>query len=194
MLHRDPSKRPSVKKILEKEFLAEKITSLLSNTVAKHEFRSIGMQQRNELPQIDKEDKVSSSMVVNGRDNTNKSFEKKAMERPASVNSHQRGDVRMSPKIISSHKSPIHGSAKKEDSELDNIDKKSIVHPDKAYRPLTRDNSGGALKQPSQPIRGKVTLYGEVKGKSPSRPITPNELKKPEIKEGYSPKLNDISP
>lgn len=137
MLHRDPSKRPSVKKILEKEYLAEKITSLLSNTVAKHEFRAIGMQQRHELPHIDKDsDKVSNSMLVNGSSrDTNKSFEKKALERPASVNSHQRGDVRMSPKIISSNKSPIHRSAKKEESELQekiDIDKKSIVHPDKA--------------------------------------------------------------
>lgn len=134
MLHRDPSTRPSIKKILEKEFFAEKITTLLSNTVAKHEFRSIGMHQHSELPHIDKDsnDKVSNSMVVNGSSrDSNKSFEKKALERPASVNernSHQRADVRMSPKIIS--KSPIHNT--KEESELDNIDKKSIVHPDKA--------------------------------------------------------------
>lgn len=135
MLHRDPSKRPSVKKILEKEFLSEKISSLLSNTVAKHEFRSIGMQQRNELPHIEKDDKVSNSMVVN---TSNKSFEKKSLERPQSVNSNPRAEIRMSPKIIDKPKSPIRQDSSKKDikileeSELDNIEKKNIIHPDKA--------------------------------------------------------------
>lgn len=38
MLQKDPHKRPSVKKILEKEFLSSRISHLLSQTVAKHEF------------------------------------------------------------------------------------------------------------------------------------------------------------
>ncbi|OMJ92710.1 hypothetical protein SteCoe_4454 [Stentor coeruleus] len=40
MLQKDAHKRPSVKKILEKEFLASRISQLLSQTVAKHEFGS----------------------------------------------------------------------------------------------------------------------------------------------------------
>ncbi len=138
MLHRDPSKRPSVKKLLEKELLSEKITSLLSNTVAKHEFRQIGMQQRNELPHIDKDDKVSNSMIVNAP-SRDKSFEKKSMERPQSVNSNPRADIRMSPKIIDKPKSPMRQDSAKKDSikileecELDNIEKKNIIHPEKA--------------------------------------------------------------
>ena len=38
MLQKDPHKRPSVKRILEKDFLASRISNLLSQTVAKHEF------------------------------------------------------------------------------------------------------------------------------------------------------------
>lgn len=38
MLQRDPQQRPSIKRILEKEFLSNRIASLLSHTVAKHEF------------------------------------------------------------------------------------------------------------------------------------------------------------
>lgn len=140
MLHRDPSKRPSVKKILEKEFLADKITSLLSNTVAKHEFRSMGIQRDRELPSIDKDDKVSHSMVAS----TNKSSDKnlvKQPERPHSVNSN-RNSVPLSPNHMVSDKSRdnvnsirTNSSAKKEDEnqpDLDKIEKKNIVHPDKA--------------------------------------------------------------
>eukprot|EP00358_Blepharisma_japonicum_P005070 CAMPEP_0202944944 /NCGR_PEP_ID=MMETSP1395-20130829/5881_1 /ASSEMBLY_ACC=CAM_ASM_000871 /TAXON_ID=5961 /ORGANISM="Blepharisma japonicum, Strain Stock R1072" /LENGTH=346 /DNA_ID=CAMNT_0049644391 /DNA_START=83 /DNA_END=1123 /DNA_ORIENTATION=- len=38
MLQKDPHKRPSIKRILEKEFLSSRISQLLSQTVAKHEF------------------------------------------------------------------------------------------------------------------------------------------------------------
>ena len=38
MLQNDPHRRPSVKKILERDFLAARISQLLSQTVAKHEF------------------------------------------------------------------------------------------------------------------------------------------------------------
>jgi NIMA (never in mitosis gene a)-related kinase len=41
MLEKDPHKRPSVKKILEKEFLSSRISQLLSQTVAKHEFGKV---------------------------------------------------------------------------------------------------------------------------------------------------------
>jgi NIMA (never in mitosis gene a)-related kinase len=37
ILQKDPARRPSIKKILEKEFLASRINTLLSDTVAKHE-------------------------------------------------------------------------------------------------------------------------------------------------------------
>ena len=36
MLQKDPHRRPSVKKILEKEFLGSRISHLLSKTVANH--------------------------------------------------------------------------------------------------------------------------------------------------------------
>jgi hypothetical protein len=38
MLTRDPLKRPSMRKTLEKEFLAKRISKLLTNTIAKNEF------------------------------------------------------------------------------------------------------------------------------------------------------------
>lgn len=38
MLIKEPFKRPSIRQVLEKDFLQERITSLLSNTIAKHEF------------------------------------------------------------------------------------------------------------------------------------------------------------
>lgn len=38
MLQKDPHRRPSIKKFLEKDFLSSRISNLLSATVAKHEF------------------------------------------------------------------------------------------------------------------------------------------------------------
>ena len=38
MLIKDPQKRPSMRKILEKEFLATRISKLLTMTIAKNEF------------------------------------------------------------------------------------------------------------------------------------------------------------
>jgi len=38
MLIKDPAKRPSMRKILEKEFLARRISKLLTTTIAKKEF------------------------------------------------------------------------------------------------------------------------------------------------------------
>jgi NIMA (never in mitosis gene a)-related kinase len=38
MLIKDPARRPSIRKVVEKSFLASRISQLLSNTVAKHEF------------------------------------------------------------------------------------------------------------------------------------------------------------
>lgn len=55
MLQKDAAKRPSVKKILEKDFLNSRISQLLSQTVAKHEFganfisKSVQEVKREEL-------------------------------------------------------------------------------------------------------------------------------------------------
>lgn len=77
MLHRDPKKRPNVKKILEKDFLAERITSLLSNTVAKHEFRSLS-SKNNGLPSLEKEqNNVSIKTIERTTEKTNSSEIKK---------------------------------------------------------------------------------------------------------------------
>lgn len=38
MLIKDPVKRPSIRKVIEKEFLCSRISQLLTNTIAKHEF------------------------------------------------------------------------------------------------------------------------------------------------------------
>jgi len=38
MLIKDPTKRPSIRKILEKDFLSKRINKLLTVTVAKNEF------------------------------------------------------------------------------------------------------------------------------------------------------------
>ena len=38
MLIKDPAKRPSIRKVLEKEFISRKISKLLTATIAKNEF------------------------------------------------------------------------------------------------------------------------------------------------------------
>ena len=50
MLQRDPARRPSVKRILEKEFLSSRIATLLSHTVAKHELGRSLVKALDPLP------------------------------------------------------------------------------------------------------------------------------------------------
>jgi NIMA (never in mitosis gene a)-related kinase len=38
MLIKDPAKRPSMRKVLEKEFISRRISKLLTATIAKNEF------------------------------------------------------------------------------------------------------------------------------------------------------------
>ena len=57
MLEKDPHKRPSIKKVLEKEFLSSRISQLLSQTVAKHEF---GKVMSSKVPEEIKEERQSS--------------------------------------------------------------------------------------------------------------------------------------
>jgi hypothetical protein len=40
MLIKDPARRPSMRKILEKDFLSRRISKLLTSTIAKNEFTS----------------------------------------------------------------------------------------------------------------------------------------------------------
>ena len=45
MLIKDPARRPSMKKILEKDFLSRRISKLLTTTIAKNEFTSTWMNK-----------------------------------------------------------------------------------------------------------------------------------------------------
>ena len=49
MLIKDPAKRPSMRKILEKEFLSRRISKLLTTTIAKKEFTSTFVSKHFEL-------------------------------------------------------------------------------------------------------------------------------------------------
>ena len=51
MLTKDPAKRPSMRKILEKEFLAKRINKLLTSTIAKNEFSSTFIERHLETPE-----------------------------------------------------------------------------------------------------------------------------------------------
>lgn len=57
MLEKDPKKRPSVKKILEKDFLSSRISQLLSQTVAKHEFGKVFASKQLEEIKEDRDDR-----------------------------------------------------------------------------------------------------------------------------------------
>ena len=62
MLEKDAKKRPSVKKILEKEFLSSRISQLLSQTVAKHEFGKVFVNKSGE--ENKEEDKKSTPEIT----------------------------------------------------------------------------------------------------------------------------------
>jgi NIMA (never in mitosis gene a)-related kinase len=48
MLIKDPSKRPSIKRILEKEFLKTRISNLLISTLSRHELQDLKDEKKSE--------------------------------------------------------------------------------------------------------------------------------------------------
>lgn len=67
MLIKDPNKRPSIRKILEKDFLSVRISQLLSNTVAKHEFSNTFLQKHLGItPGKSEDEKDSKDQISTG--------------------------------------------------------------------------------------------------------------------------------
>lgn len=60
MLIKDPTKRPSMRKILEKEFLSRRISKLLTSTIAKTEFTATFVKKHIAPFQKDEESKDGS--------------------------------------------------------------------------------------------------------------------------------------
>jgi NIMA (never in mitosis gene a)-related kinase 1/4/5 len=67
MLIKDPSRRPSMRKILEKDFLSRRISKLLTTTIAKNEFTSTFITRHLQIPQGEQkeEDKEQCNDVSN---------------------------------------------------------------------------------------------------------------------------------
>jgi NIMA (never in mitosis gene a)-related kinase 1/4/5 len=61
MLIKDPAKRPSMRKILEKEFLSRRISKLLTTTIAKKEFSETFVSKHLELPPNEQSTPMGSS-------------------------------------------------------------------------------------------------------------------------------------
>jgi len=79
MLIKDPVKRPSMRKTLEKEFLAKRISKLLTNTIAKNEFSGTFYKKHllphqnggTKSPEESKDNEISvvdeSQVIANGK-------------------------------------------------------------------------------------------------------------------------------
>jgi len=66
MLNKNPANRPSLRKILEREFLSRRIQNLLSSTVAKDEFTRTFIERHLQLKddlEEDKENDISNADV-----------------------------------------------------------------------------------------------------------------------------------
>jgi len=56
MLIKDPTRRPSMRKILEKDFLSKRISKLLTATIAKNEFTSTFINRHLNVGSITQEE------------------------------------------------------------------------------------------------------------------------------------------
>lgn len=74
MLIKDPSKRPSMRKILEKEFLSRRISKLLTSTIAKNEFSETFMQ-KHVTPYSKEEESKDSDASDNDGQRTSSNFD-----------------------------------------------------------------------------------------------------------------------
>ena len=69
MLVKDPAKRPSMRKILEKEFLSKRISKLLTMSIAKNEFSNTFVQKH--LESNDEESKEGHTAAESGESSSN---------------------------------------------------------------------------------------------------------------------------
>ena len=65
MLIKDPTKRPSMRKILEKEFLSKRISKLLTATIAKDEFSSTFINRHLQIGDVKEEEKEQFNDISN---------------------------------------------------------------------------------------------------------------------------------
>lgn len=66
MLNKDPKKRPSVKKILEKDFLAERIASLIPMSIVKQELGNTFVnKQQNKNKESESESNINNYSTTN---------------------------------------------------------------------------------------------------------------------------------
>lgn len=63
MLTKDPARRPSMRKVLEKEFLSKRISKLLTTTIAKNEFTSTFINRHLAIGDEREEDKEQCNEV-----------------------------------------------------------------------------------------------------------------------------------
>ena len=68
MLIKDPQKRPSMRKILEKEFLATRISKLLTMTIAKNEFSNTFV--KNNLSYNESQTESKKSLAITNQEET----------------------------------------------------------------------------------------------------------------------------
>jgi len=80
MLIKDPVKRPSMRKVLDREFLAKRISKLLTKTIAKEEFSETFVHRHLEMGQIkegDAEEEAKSENVDHSIISQQKTISKK---------------------------------------------------------------------------------------------------------------------
>ena len=82
MLIKDPAKRPSIRKIVEKDFLWSRISQLLTNTVAKHEFSDTFLK-KHIVPYS--ENKENDDESESSKKSTKKSSKKKYPDEESSI-------------------------------------------------------------------------------------------------------------
>ena len=63
MLIKDPEKRPSMRKILEKQFLSKRISKLLTTTIAEREFSNTFINQHLKIGDYKEEEKEQCNDV-----------------------------------------------------------------------------------------------------------------------------------
>lgn len=70
MLNKDPKKRPSVKRILEKDFLAQRIANLIPMSIAKNELGETFVNK------MEKKESVSQDKVLESNRNSSRQLTK----------------------------------------------------------------------------------------------------------------------
>jgi len=137
MLTLDPNKRPSIKTILEKDFLAERISTLLSKTVARHEF---GNSMKKKISDVQDSNRDAEEYAAIKERQREKARREKERERERELRRDRSADRERHEGLEKKQSHPNLEEKKARDAEVDRVRAEYLKEREKEKLKLKKKN------------------------------------------------------